>query len=382
MPLYNWFCKHFYKLYFNHHPLLQVLGREGMRMPKQLVAVAPRKAAIQEYTEKSVLPHQVKVKIEYASPKHGSELAEFRGESPHIADYYDEAWRTFLPRENYDKAGPFGNWNLGNQWVGVIAEAGADVKKFAVGDRVCGYGGIRETMIVDAVDNYYLFKLPEGMSWKSAVCFDPAQFALGGIRDSHLRVGDAVAISGLGAIGAIAAQMARLAGASYVAVIDPIQKRREAALRAGADAAFDSLNQDVGLELKKATNRKGVDVVIETSANEFALQSALRGLAYGGTIAFVGWARAFKGGLDLGREAHFNNAKIVFSRACSEPNPDHPRWSWRRIEDECWRLLATNQINCEAIIDPVVPFAESDSGYEQYVDKHPELSIKLGVSFV
>jgi threonine dehydrogenase-like Zn-dependent dehydrogenase len=351
-------------------------------MLKQLLAVAPHKAQISGYDDRPVQPHEVKVQVEFASPKHGSELAGFRGESPHIDDYYDEDWRTFLPREEKDKKGVnFGQWNLGNQWVGVITEAGSEVAGYKAGDRVCGYGGIRETHIVNAVDNYYLLKMPETMSWKNALCFDPAQFALGGIRDSHLRAGDTVAIIGLGAIGQLAAQFAKLAGASYVAVIDPIHKRREVALHAGADAALDPISQDVGLELKQATGKMGVDVVIETSANEKALQQALRGLAYGGTIAYVGWAREFRSGLDLGREAHFNNAKIVFSRACSEPNPDYPRWSWRRIEEVCWKMLAEGQLNCEGIIDPVVPFVESAEGYENYVDQNPEKSVKLGVKF-
>lgn len=354
-------------------------------MPKQLIAAAPRKADITTYEDRELKPNEVKVKVEYASPKHGSELAGFRGESPHTADYFDEdEWRLFLPREPQDIStdGGFGRWNLGNQWVGVITEAGADVTEYSVGDRVSGYGGIRETHIVNAVNNYYLKKVSDGMSWKSAVCFDPAQFALGGIRDAHVRAGDRVAVFGLGAIGQLAAQMAKLAGASWVAVVDPIEKRRDVAMRNGADAAFDPINEDVGLALKRATDKLGVDVIIETSASEFALQQSLRGLAYGGTIAFVGWARAFKGGLDLGREAHFNNAKIVFSRACSEPNPDYPRWSWRRIEDVVWEMLSSNRIDCEEIINPVVPFEQSAEGYEQNVDRYPERSIKLGVNFV
>jgi threonine dehydrogenase-like Zn-dependent dehydrogenase len=349
-------------------------------MIKQLVAVAPHKAAILECEDRPINANEVRVQVEFASPKHGSELAGFRGESPHMDEYYDESWHTFLPRPETDKKGVnFGNWNLGNQWVGNITETGSDVVDYKVGDRVCGYGGIREIHIVNAVDNFYLFKMPEEMSWKNAVCFDPAQFALGGIRDAHVRAGDRVAIIGLGAIGQLAAQMAKLAGASYVAVVDPIEKRRQVALHTGADEAFDPINQDVGLELKKATNKLGVDVVIETSANEFALQQSLRGLAYGGTIAYVGWARPFKGGLDLGREAHFNNAKIVFSRACSEPNPDYPRWSWRRIEETCWKMLSEGMLNCEGIVDPVVPFEESASGYERNVDLFPDQSVKLGV---
>ena len=221
----------------------------------------------------------------------------------------------------------------------------------------------------------YLFEVPEGMSWKNALCFDPAQYALCGVRDGGVRIGDRVAVFGLGAIGAVAVQMAKAAGASFVAAIDPIPKRREAALRAGAAAARGPLDQDVGVELQRAPGRLGVACAGE------ALQQALRGLAYGGTIAFVGWARAFSGTLDLSREAHFNNANLVFSRASSEPNRDHPRWDRGRIAAACWEMLASGAIDCEGIIDPVVPFDEAPEAYERYVDRNPERAVKLGVSF-
>lgn len=350
-------------------------------MPKKLVAVAPRKAALVDYDEPEVGLNEVKVRVEYASPKHGSELGVFRGEDPFLADLFDEDWRLFLER----KGGAQESGNglaLGNQWVGVVVERGEDVERFRVGDRVCGYGSIRETQTIDAVTDPFLLAVPETMPWKSALCLDPSQFALGGIRDGHVRLGDRVAVFGLGAIGAIAAQMAKAAGALYVAVIDPIEKRRQAALESGADAALDPLHEDVGLELKRATGRVGVDAAIETSGNEQALQQALRGLAYGGTIAFVGWARAFSGTLDLGREAHFNNANLVFSRAGSEPNRDHPRWNRPRIATSCWELLASGAIDCERIVDPVVNFAEAPRAYEEYVDRNPQNSVKLGVAFV
>lgn len=38
-------------------------------------------------------------------------------------------------------------------------------------------------------------------------------------------------------------------------------------------------------------------------------------------------------------------------------------------------------LNCEDIIDPVVPFLESAQGYCRNVDTHPEESIKMGVDF-
>ena len=113
-------------------------------MPKQLVAVAPRKAALIDYEELAIGRDQIRVRVEYASPKHGSEVGVFRGEDPFVADLFDEDWRLFLARK--DAAGDTHNADgpvLGNQWVGAVVEKGDSVGRFSVGDCVCGYGSIR-----------------------------------------------------------------------------------------------------------------------------------------------------------------------------------------------------------------------------------------------
>lgn len=349
-------------------------------MSKALLCTKPGKADIGDVVDPSLGEQDVKIRCLYASAKHGTELAAFRGEDPHENEYFDEEWKLFLPRpQAKSSTGPL---NLGSQFIGEIVEKGSQVAAFSIGDIVCGYGGIREYQIHNGVHNHDLRLLPTSMRWQDALCHDPTKFALAGIRDSQMRVGDALVVVGLGAIGQIAVQLAKLGGASLVVAVDPIEKRRKVALHNGADVALDPVGTDVGYELKQLTGKRGMDAAIDTSANEFALQQLLRGIAYGGTIAFVGWARPFlKGGLDWGKEAHFNNARLVFSRACSEPNPDHPRWDYLRIKDECWRILASGVLDCTSIIDPVVPFLESDRGFETYVNEHPELSIKLGVKF-
>ena len=145
-------------------------------MPKQLVAVAPRKAALVEYEEPEIGRNQIRVRVEYASPKHGSEVGVFRGEDPFVADLFDEDWRLFLARKKKAARDARNGHGLvlGNQWVGVVVEKGDGVVRFSVGDRVCGYGGIRETQVIDAVDDPFLLLVPEAMPWKSALCLDPA----------------------------------------------------------------------------------------------------------------------------------------------------------------------------------------------------------------
>ncbi len=349
---------------------------------KKLVAIAPREAGLLDYEDRPIESHEIKAKVLFAAPKHGTEIVDFRGKSPFIDENYDPEWQMFRPRDESEKRGiVFGEFELGNMWVGEIIELGDQVTEYEIGDIVCSYGPIKETQIANAVNNYKLRKLPKNASYKNAVCYDPAQFALAGVRDANVRAGDFVAVIGLGAIGQIAVQLAKKAGASKVIAIDVIESRCDIALKYGADIALNPTQCDVGLELKKITNKQGVDSVIETSGHGKALESALRGLAYGGTIAYVAFAKPFDAGFNLGREAHFNYGKIIFSRACSEPNPEYPRWNRKRIEDTCWELLMNGYLNCEEIIYPVVPFADSAESYCKYVDQQPELSIKMGVAF-
>lgn len=348
---------------------------------KKLVAVAPREAGFLEYEDCQVQPNEVKIEVEFASPKHGTEVVDFRGLTPFMNENFDEEWRMFLPREEGSAPGiVFGEFQLGNMVVGKIVEAGSDVKDYQIGETVCTYGPIMETVIVNAVDNHRLRKMPEGAKWQNAVCYDPAQFAMSGVRDAHVRAGDYVVVVGLGAIGQIAIQLAKRAGANIVVGVDPLSHRRDIALRHGADICLDPTSCDVGYEVKKLTNKLGADSIIETSGNAAALQDALRGIAYGGTISYVAFAKPLTE-INFGREAHFNNAKIVFSRAASEPNPDYPRWNRKRIEDTCWELLMNGYLDCEDIIDPVVPFKESAQAYMEYVDQRPELSIKMGIEY-
>ncbi|WKZ92581.1 zinc-binding alcohol dehydrogenase [Chimaeribacter arupi] len=349
---------------------------------KKLVAVAPRVAALVEYEDRPLQAHEVRIRVQFGAPKHGTEVVDFRGVSPFIDEAFSSEWNLFVPRAEGEARGiEFGNFTLGNMVVGTVEEKGGQVTQYQLGDRVCTYGPLQETVIVNGVDNYKLRHMPEGAAWQNAVCYDPAQFAMSGVRDGNVRVGDVVVVIGLGAIGQIAVQLAKGAGAALVIGVDPLAHRGEIACKHGADVALDPMACDLGLEIKRLTDKRGADVIIETSGNAQALQVSLRGLAYGGTISYVAFAKPFPEGFNLGREAHFNNARIVFSRACSEPNPDYPRWNRKRIEDSCWQLLMNGYLDCRDLIDPVVTFRDSAESYMRFVDQHPELSIKMGVTF-
>lgn len=348
---------------------------------KKLVATAPRAAKLIDYEDPEIKDNEVRVKVEFAAPKHGTELADFRDVTPFKDGKFDEELRVFKKRGQDEPRGiTFGDLPIGNMFVGTIIEAGREVTDYKVGDRVCSYGPIKETEIINAVNNYRLRKMSKDASAMNAVCYDPCQSALGAVRDANVRPGDDVVVIGLGAIGLLALQLAVKAGARVIG-IDPIAKRREVAEHLGAVLTLDSTVCDAGLEIKRFFDKRGADAIIETSGNVQALQSAIKGLGYNGLIAYVAFAKPFPAGLWLGQEGHFNYGRMIFSRAQSEPYPEFPRWNRHRLEDVVWDMLMNGYLDCSEIVNPVVPFAEVAEKFCEVVDQHPDESIKLGVQF-
>ena len=70
----------------------------------------------------------------------------------------------------------------------------------------------------------------------------------------------------------------------------------------------------------------------------------------------------------------------IFSRAASDPNREHPRWSSGRIEEECLRLTGQDLIQGYHVINRTVPYAELQEEYRMCME-NPARAIKLGVVF-
>jgi len=342
-------------------------------MPKELLCVGPERFEWGQYDEPALSGGQVRVRSEFGAAKHGTEIAIFKGyQKPR--GRLDPVTKTFTHEED---TGPFRPFPVGNMTVGPVVEVGPEVAGVAEGDRVLFYGGFRPTHVAEAAR---CWKVPADLPWQSAVCLDPADFAMGAVRDGHVRVGDAVAFLGLGAIGLMGVQIAKAAGAYPVIASDPLPARRAAAVKVGADLALDPAACDVGLEIKKATANRGADVVIEYSGNVHAMQAALRGVAYGGTVVAGAYPPPYPAGLNFGAEAHVNIPQIVFSRSCSEPGRDHPRWTDQRVFEVCLRMLIDGTLRGQEVVAPVVPFADAAEHYPKIVTE-PDAYIKLGITY-
>ncbi len=371
-------------------------------MPRELVAVAPRTPVIREYAEHPLGPRQIRIQTEFASPKHGTELVAYRND-PVASRPYHAAWGATLPQPPEVALGGFPR-PLGNMAVGRVVDLGTEVTRFRAGDRVFGHFPIRETQTADesAAD-----LLPPGLSPEAAVCLDPLVMAMA-MRDGGIKLGDRVAIFGLGAIGLFAVQLAKAAGADWVVAVDPLANRRELARQFGADVVLDPTadDGDVGMAIRRLTGpapdtetpraqtritggywerptqtgNLGVDVAVETSGSVPALHQAIRATRFGGTVCMVSYYGKEAAGLYLGDEFHVNRLNLVSVRAETLPLRDAPAWTLRRLVDLALAWLASGRIRTEGIITPIVDFAASAEAYRA-IDERPAESIKLGIRF-
>lgn len=86
---------------------------------KKLVATAPRVAALVEYEDRAILANEVKIRVRFGAPKHGTEVVDFRAASPFIDEDFNGEWQMFTPRPADAPRGiEFGKFQLGNMVVG------------------------------------------------------------------------------------------------------------------------------------------------------------------------------------------------------------------------------------------------------------------------
>jgi alcohol dehydrogenase len=102
------------------------------------------------------------------------------------------------------------------------------------------------------------------------------------INSAQVRLGQTVAVVGLGGVGLSAMLGALAAGAREVVAVDVLPAKLEAALALGATRAFRADDPEL-VEQVKAATRGGVDVAIEAASSVSALEAAYRITRRGGT---------------------------------------------------------------------------------------------------
>ena len=134
------------------------------------------------------------------------------------------------------------------------------------------------------VNEQQVFLLPDNTDMRKAALVEPISVVQRGIDLLNLKPGIKVAIIGGGSVGLIFTELLHTAGAVRITVIEPVANKRTMALESGADYALDPNKEDMIAQCMQITERRGFDVVVETSGVRSAIQAGYDILGRGGTL--------------------------------------------------------------------------------------------------
>ena len=179
----------------------------------------------------------------------------------------------------------------GMEAAGVVLEVGADVRGAAVGDRVMALtrtGAFAEELVTPAAS---VFPLPSGVSFDEGACLmiagQTAHHALVG-RGALKEKETLLVFGATGGVGLAAVQMARILGATVIAVGSSASKLA-AARDAGATHTVGTDGSDLVERVRALTGGRGVDVIYDPVGGKMA-REGVRLLEWGGRYLVVGFA--------------------------------------------------------------------------------------------
>ena len=262
----------------------------------------------------------------------------------------------------------------GHEFSGVIVEVGKNVTRVKENDRVtadinmscgtCYYcmngaslqcsdftqlgihtnGSFAEYLKVPAK---LVHVLPDKLSFEEGAFIEPVSCCIHNSKAMNAKLASSVAVIGCG-LGVLHARMAILRACAPVIVIGDNKKRLSIAKQMGADVVID-INDvaDPVSEVKKITNGRGVDYVIEAVGKVKTYEQAWAMLRPGGTLSSFGVA----GGDDFMqvRPYDFVLGEKKITGSCAGAGPDWP---------ESITLIETGRIDPKPLFSMKVPLED------------------------
>jgi threonine dehydrogenase-like Zn-dependent dehydrogenase len=320
-----------------------------------LVLNAPRELGFEETPDAPLGADEVRIATLFSGISAGTELTQYRGTSPFMARRWDEQRRLFVDGEA--PSWPYPVRNLGYEEVGEIVEIGTAVADLRPGMRVYGTWNHR-THHVASVQYARDRLMPDDADPRIGIFSHIGAVALNGVHDARLRIGDTVAVFGLGVPGQIVAQAARASGARVIG-IDPDPGRRATALSLGMHDALDPKAGSVAETIKAMTNGRGADACIEVSGAPPALAEAIRAVAYSSRVVAMGFFQGEVSGLRLGEEFHHNRVELICSQISGTAPEAMHRWSKPRLWRTAIELQHRGVLDLLPLITHTAPFEQA-----------------------
>ncbi len=273
---------------------------------------------------------------------------------------------------------------VGHEFAGEIAEVGAAVTGWEVGDRVVSEqhtracGRCRQCLTGNAfacsskrapgyfvdgaftefikVPAWLLHRIPDNLSFVEAAFTEPSAVAAHGVLDrTGIAPEDVVLVLGCGPIGLVAAKMAQAAGASKV-IITGVERDEQARLpkarELGIDCVVNVSQTDLAALVADLTGGEGADVVIELSGAPPAIAQSFRLARRLGRVGIIGQPPTDEVVVPY-RDALFRALTVSFSYSSKFT-------SWERALS----LFARGAIRPAQFVTHVLPLAEWKRGFD------------------
>lgn len=333
-------------------------------MNQQIIFCEKNVAQLCEVEECEPARGEVKVKTLFTAISSGTERANLIGD-PYTNGGVREA-RVRFPR------------CVGYSGSGIVESVGEGVSSVKPGDRVVVYWGKHQLYNVLPEANVVKITDPD-VDMKEAAFIFISTFSLAAVRKVAIELGESCLVVGAGPLGMFAVQYAHLCGAVPLIVSDPNPNRRELALRLGADAALDPHQENYAEEIRRLTNGKGVNTVIEVTGNPAAMESALRVMAKMGRIALLGCTRK-PVTIDFYHDVHFPGIQILGAHTGARPQKESYPHHWTHYDDcaAALKYLSLQRLN---IRDMICETHSPTEAYEVFLRLANDPDFPMGVVF-
>ncbi len=257
---------------------------------------------------------------------------------------------------------------IGHETAGVVVKVGKNVTRVKVGDRVaigadvpCGEchwcrNGLGNNCAINYAVGYQIpgafaqfMKLPrllleEGpvtpfsdkLNFEEAALAEPLACAINGFELVNLSLGKSVVIIGLGPIGCMMIDLARIMGAIKVIGVQRSKLRMDIAKQYGADAYIASEEEDVVKRCRELTDGEGPDIVITAAGSVESHEQAVEMVAHRGYVNLFGGLKKDARPMNLlSNTIHYKECFLTGSHGCV---PRHHELAVRLLEQGLVRV--------------------------------------------
>jgi len=317
---------------------------------------APRASFIGEEEPREPGPDEISVESILSGISAGTEMAVYRGSLSNLRTKRWGYWTDYPIRPGY-------------QLVGRVDRCGERVGDVRPGDRVVCHAPHASRATVQ-YDDYVA--IPDSVSSEEATFAMLGATTAHGIRRTGVSPGESVLVFGLGVVGWLSAEQARIGGAR-VLIADPLDWKRAFASDRGY-ASLDPARAGFAEEVFEQTDGRGADLVIEASGTSGAIQSALVTVRREGRILIQG-TQCTPVSIDFGDYALHREVTLICTWGKGRPDSmDHtPQSSVTGVsghpdvrkanQQYAMDLIARGMVRTDGLVTHRFPFSRAPEVY-------------------